>query len=92
MKYNMELNGKKITDWETDAFMVKAEDIDIDHWLFTFGEFENGRELTENQLDKLSKKYRNVLYDIFKYDIPKDSHYHEKYGNNLEGIVERNSG
>jgi len=78
----MELRGKKVVDWELDFFMVEPEDLDVDHWLFTDGEFEDGKALTGNQLEALSKKYRHVIYDVAKNMelLPKNSPFHEKYG------------
>lgn len=75
----MTLNGKKVADYETDCFGMDKNEIDPAEMLFTYAEFENGRELTDNQLDKLSKKYPEVLYNLLRDDIPKDSPIHARY-------------
>jgi hypothetical protein len=76
---NLELNGKVVNVYQTDIFGFKDEEIDPAHLLFNYAEFENGRELTDNQLIKLSKKYKHVLYLLVKDDLPKDSIHHSTY-------------
>lgn len=90
----IELNGRKVDDYQTDAFGITQEEIDNASLLFTYGVFENtDRELTDNQLIKLSKKYPSVLY-ILLYDlIAKDSPIHKKFANDpivLEYLNEDN--
>ena len=76
---DLELKGKLVTEYQTDFFGISKEELDPADLLFTYAEFESGRELTDKQLITLSKKYKHVLYLLVKDDLPKDSLHHAKY-------------
>jgi hypothetical protein len=83
---NLELNGKVVTEYQTDIYGMSDEELDPADLLFNYAEFENGRELTDNQLIKLSKKYKHVLYLLVKDDLPEDSPHHVKYQAMLDTV------
>lgn len=76
---DLKLKGKLVTEYQTDFFGISKEELDPADLLFTYAEFESGRELTDKQLITLSKKYKHVLYLLVKDDLPKDSPHHAKY-------------
>lgn len=81
MSYKMELNGNKIVDWEMDLYGATQEELNPYELLFTYGEYENGCQLTTPQLVKLSRKYPDVIYQIIKEDLDDDSPFHAEFAN-----------
>lgn len=81
MAYKMELNGKKVVDWEMDLYGATQEELNPYKLLFTDGEFEKGIQMTGLQLEKLSRKYPDIIYRIIKKDLAKDSPLHAEFAN-----------
>ena len=90
----LELNGRTITDYETDFYGVGQEEIDTGTLLFTYAAFDDkDKSLTDNQLVILSSKYRWVVYLMSLNYLSKDSPKHKKYANHrqvLEFLKEDN--
>lgn len=81
----LELNGRTITDYETDFYGVGQDEIDTGLLQFTYAAFDDkDQSLTDNQLDRLSSKYRWVVYLLSLNFLSEDSPKHKKYANHPE--------